>query len=134
MLDDILTSQIEPETQRRQCQGMKIDGSPCGAPPITGQDRCWFHQEGPEAVELRDLARRQGGRRRAYSKQVDGEADVTTLGGLQKLLTEVVENLRCQDATPSVCAQITAAVKAAESLIVSGELEAEIDALLQGKE
>ena len=46
--------------EARQCTAKRTDGSPCGARPLTGSDRCFFHA--PDRAEDRQQAQRAGGR------------------------------------------------------------------------
>jgi hypothetical protein len=50
-------------TAGRQCEGLKRDGSPCGAQALPGRAHCWAHS--PELAEQRQAAYRQGGHNRA---------------------------------------------------------------------
>jgi len=126
-----------PTVERIRCAALTSDGLPCEAPAKNDTDppRCWFHDERPEAVAGRDISRRAGGRRRAYLKVVgEGEVDVTTVQGLQRQLTEVIENLRLQDNSSSTASAITAAVRAAGDLLTANVLEArfnEIEELIK---
>ena len=65
---------------RRLCKATRIDGQPCGMPPMADSDFCWAHD--PANAEAAAEARRVGGLRRRKEGTVAG---AYSFGGLSNV-------------------------------------------------
>jgi len=85
------------------------------------------HSELPDIVEKRTLARMQGGRGRKY---VFGQVcDIHNSEAVLEALSGVVGNLRALDFSPAVANALTNALRLANDIHVSIEMDAQVRAL-----
>ena len=71
----------------RTCSFVKVDGQPCGAPPLRDGEFCVMHD--PEHADEMAEARRLGGLRRRKEKAVSGAYDIEgleTVGQIRRLI------------------------------------------------
>jgi hypothetical protein len=124
-----LTSRVTGMTTRR-CRYRKANGHPCGAPPLKGGDRCFWHTPG-KADEVAE-ARRLGGLRRrkeqtvatAYAFEgVQSPEDMGRVLEIAILDTLSLENTVGRNRT------LIAAVQAAAKLYETMELSERVRAL-----
>jgi hypothetical protein len=74
----------------RRCVETHADGRACGAPPLVGGKRCFWHE--PDRSEDAEAARRLGGARRKRERTVAWAYDLAGLGDVASVrrLAEVV--------------------------------------------
>jgi hypothetical protein len=109
------------------CSATSEDGSPCGAPPRTGTERCWFHTPGLEAERLEAASR--GGRapRRIYLGDVRPTLD--TPEKIARIVESYVGGLASGKATAAQVKAVTSAAHVLLKALELGDLKAELIAL-----
>lgn len=115
---------------RRTCTHMKEDGQRCGAPPLRGEDRCFWHS--PEHVEEAAAARKLGGQRRRREGTLSGAydfEDLSTVEGIRRLLYIAAYDALSLDNSVARCRTIIACAQAAAKLLHDGELEGQLQAI-----
>jgi hypothetical protein len=108
----------KPDLGPRRCGQLHADGRPCGAPPLRGQDRCFWHDPG-KAEELAE-AQRLGGLRRRREKTVAAAYDVAGLddiGAVRRVLEIAVLDTLGLDNSVARSRVLVGAAAAAAKLI-----------------
>ena len=106
------------EVVPRRCGMSHADGRPCGAPPLKGANRCFWHH--PDKVEEVAEAQRLGGLRRRREKTVAGVYDLAGLddiGALRRVLEIAVLDTLGLDNSVARSRVLVGAVAAAAKLI-----------------
>ncbi len=114
------------------CEEKREDGSPCGAPPLRGETRCFWHSPSTEAEAAE--ARRLGGLRRRRERTVSEAYDIEGLENVAQIRRlvkiAVLDTLGLENSIARARALISGAQTAAKLLEV-GEFEERLRALEQ---
>jgi hypothetical protein len=109
-----------PPTDRKRCDALRKDGSPCQAPALTDDQFCWAHSSSTE--ERRDAARKSGGLNSAKAVRLRGLMPprlVPVFDALEAALTEVHDGRL----DPKQATAMAAIARAMVSVLTAGEIE-----------
>jgi hypothetical protein len=117
-------------SKKATCRARNAGGEPCGAPPLHGQKKCFWHsaEHAAEAAE----ARRLGGMRRRREGTLAGAYELESLASVPDLrrLLEIAsyDALGLENSVARVRA-LTAIVQVGARLLETGEIEERVAAL-----
>jgi hypothetical protein len=109
-----------PPTDRKRCDALRKDGSPCQAPALTDDQFCWAHSAATE--ERRDAARRSGGTNSAKSVRLRGLVPPRLLSVFDALEVALAE-VHAGTLDPRQATAMAAIARAMVSVLTAGEIE-----------